>query len=197
VSANWITAGEVANGLAMAGLAIVSVGLWTLRVGLAARRDKVLGAAVAAVEAIVFVIAFSNVATDLTSPVRLTGYAVGVALGTLLGFVLEERGSGGTSEIHVVVHGRNDVVADSLRGLGWPATSYGADGPSGPVTVVFLTVDDSRVDHVTAVLERLLPDAFWTVQQLRRSHRSSPVTEPLEISHVRTHVTHPHLRRVA
>jgi uncharacterized protein YebE (UPF0316 family) len=197
VNTTWMTADEALRGLAMAGLAVISVGLWTLRVGLAARRAKVLGAAVAATEAVVFVIAFSSVASDLTSPLRIAGYAVGVALGTLLGFLLEERGSGGTSEIRVVVHGRDDGVGIALSGLGWPATSYAADGPSGPVTVAFLAVDDSRVAHVTAALDRLLPNAFWTVQQLRHTHPSSPVTNPLEATHVRTHVHRPHLRRVA
>lgn len=169
----------------MAGLAVASVALWTLRVALAARSAKLLGSAVAAVEAVVFAVAFSNLASNLDSPARVGGYALGVAVGTLVGLVVDERGTRGRSEMQIVVHGHDDGLADALHGLGWPATSYEAAGPSGPVTVVFLVVEDSRVPQVTAALARLAPDAFWTIQQLRRTHLSSHVHRPQEGSHGR------------
>ena len=66
-------------------LAMGSVGLWTLRVAHTARGRKLLGAGVAAVEALVFVVAFTSLAANLDSPALLGGYAAGVALGTLVG----------------------------------------------------------------------------------------------------------------
>jgi hypothetical protein len=81
---------ELASGALLAAMALGSVGLWTLRVAFAARGRKVLGAGTAAVEAVVFAIAFSNLAANLNSPVRVLGYAVGVAGGTLLGLAVDE-----------------------------------------------------------------------------------------------------------
>ena len=68
---------------AMALLAMASVGLWTLRVALTARGRRPIAATVAAVEAVVFAVAFTNVAAHLDSPVRIAGYAGGVAFGTV------------------------------------------------------------------------------------------------------------------
>lgn len=69
-------------------VAMTSVGLWTLRVALTARGRKLLGAGIAAVEAVVFAIAFTSLAANLDSPVLLCSYATGVAGGTLLGWWL-------------------------------------------------------------------------------------------------------------
>ena len=180
---SWTSVDELTSGLVMALLAAASVALWTLRVALAARGAKLGGAVVAAIEALVFAIAFSRLAGDLGSPVRVGGYAAGVALGTLAGLALDERGSRGRALIQVVTHGDGAVLAHALHALGWPATSSAADGPSGRVTVTFLAVDATRVGRVTTALDRLAPDSFWTVQQLRRTHLSPQHHQPLEISH--------------
>lgn len=168
-----IVAGEgLASGAAMAAMALASVGLWTLRVACAARGRKMVGAAVAAVEAVVFAVAFSHLAANLDAPIRVLGYAVGVAAGTLLGLFIDELGSHGKSEIKVVVHGEGRPVAETLAGLGWPATSFPAEGPRGSVTVAFVAVEDGQVPHVLTALRRTFPDAFWSIQQLRRLHPS-------------------------
>lgn len=193
----WTSAQELTSGLALAGIAMTSVALWTLRVALAARGAKVAGALVAAVEAVVFAFAFANLAGNLGSPVRVGGYAIGVALGTLAGLVADEHASHGRSQIQVVIHGHDDGLADSLHALGWPATSYAADGPSGPVTVTFLAVDDTRVPHVTAALDRLAPDSFWTVQRLRRAHLRPTRHRPLEVSNERSPFRRPQVRGAA
>lgn len=86
---------ELASGAVLAAMALGSVGLWTLRVAFAARGRKVLGAGTAAVEAVVFAIAFSNLAANLDSPIRVLGYAIGVAGGTLLGLAVDEWTSRG------------------------------------------------------------------------------------------------------
>jgi uncharacterized protein YebE (UPF0316 family) len=156
-----VLAGDgLASGAAMAAMALGSVGLWTMRVAFAARGRKLLGALVAALEAVVFAVAFSNLAANLDAPVRVIGYAFGVSAGTLLGLFLDERGSHGKSEIQVVVHGDDPWLATTLRRPGWPATSFLAEGPSGPVTVAFVAVDDGQVPRVLDTLRRTVPDAF-------------------------------------
>ena len=162
----------------MAGLAIASVGLWTVRVALAARARRAAGAVVAAVEALVFTLAFTRLASDLDSPARVGGYAVGVAIGTLLGLSIDERMSGGQSEVRVAVNGLQPALVQSLRQQGWPATSLTADGPSGPVTLVFVAADDARMPSLLQELGRVAPEAFWTIHRLGKVH-ASPLPQGL------------------
>ena len=170
-----MTTSDLASGATMAALAMLSVGLWTLRVAVTARGRKLLAAIVAAVEALVFAVAFTSLASRLDAPGPVLGYAVGVAAGTLLGLFLDEHVSRGESEVRIVVHGREARLAQVLHGLGWPATSLVAEGPTGPVTVAFVDVDDTRMPDLVSSLQGLVPDAFWTVHQLRRTH---PVALP-------------------
>ena len=163
---------HIVAALGMALLAIASVGLWTLRVALTARGRTGFGAGVAAVEAVVFAVAFTNVAAHLDSPARLAGYAAGVALGTALGLAVDRRLSMGVSEVDIVVPTRDTHVAERLRSIGWPATTFSGNGPSGPVTVICVAVDDSRVAELTATLRQVAPTAFWTVQRLGKAHAS-------------------------
>ena len=171
----------LASGLAMAAMAMGSVGLWTLRVAFAARGRKFLGAAVASLEAVVFAVAFSTLAVSLDTPVRVIGYALGVAAGTLVGLYLDERAAKGKSEIQVVVQGDDGELVERLRRRGWPATSFHAEGPRGSVTVAFVAVDDTQVPRVEEALQQAVPDAFWAVQALRRIHPSLLARGPASV----------------
>jgi uncharacterized protein YebE (UPF0316 family) len=164
---------QLAVAAATALLAMTSVGLWTLRVALTARGRKGIAAGVAAVEAIVFTIAFTKVAAHLDSPARIIGYAAGVAIGTVLGLTVDHRLSAGISEIDIIVPGQDTLAAERLRRLGWPATTFPGNGPSGPVTVICVAVDDSRVAELTTAVRQVAPNAFWTVQRLGAAHASA------------------------
>lgn len=161
-----VLAGDgLVSGVLMATMAMGSVGLWTLRVTFAARGRKLLGAAVAAVEAVVFAMAFSNLAASLDAPVRVIGYALGVAVGTVLGLYLDERTSRGTSEIRSSMKTTAGLVG-GLRSQPWPSASFPAEGPRVSVTVAVLGVDDAEFLQVVDSLQESVPEAFWVVQQL-------------------------------
>lgn len=66
----------------------------------------------AAVEAVVFALAFTSLASSLDSPVRLVGYAVGVALGTVLGLAADERLPSGAAEVDIVVRGHDPPLVE-------------------------------------------------------------------------------------
>ena len=70
-------------------LAVGSVGLWTLRVALTARGSRLVGSAVAATEAVVFVVAFSHVTGSLNAPLQIAIYGLGVGTGTFLGLSID------------------------------------------------------------------------------------------------------------
>src|SRR5918992_11664 len=158
---------ELLGALQMAGLAVMSVGLWTMRVALTARGRKVAGSITAGAEALVFLLAFSSVMKDMDAIERVAGYAVGVGVGTLLGVFLDERLSAGQSEVRIVTPGRDLGLVEELHDLGWPVTWSRGHGPLGEVTVAFVAVDDMRLARLTKDLRTLAPDEFWTVERLR------------------------------
>jgi uncharacterized protein YebE (UPF0316 family) len=158
--------------LEMTGLAMMSVGLWTLRVALTARGRKLAGSITAAIEALVFLFAFSSVMKDMDAIERVVGYAIGVGLGTLLGVFLDERLSAGQSEVRIVTPGTDLEIMTELQALGWPVTVTSGHGPAGEVTVGFVAVDDMKLRTLIRELQRRAPDAFWTVETLKKARAS-------------------------
>lgn len=160
----------VVEPLVMMLLAMGSVGLWTMRVTISAQGRKALGSTVAALEAVVFAVAFSHLVTDIGRPDRMAGYAVGVALGTLIGLTVTDGLTRHDVEIEVVVPGADRSLIARLHGCGWPATWHHAAGPNGEVTVVLLAVDGADVDGLLELFTEVAPDAFWTTRPLGRTH---------------------------
>lgn len=81
--------GTAVGALGVAALATLNVGVWTVRVALAARGRRGLASLAAGVDAVLFVVAFHTVLSSLDDPVRVAAYALGVALGTNLGLAAE------------------------------------------------------------------------------------------------------------
>jgi uncharacterized protein YebE (UPF0316 family) len=152
--------------VSMASLALVSVGLWTLRVALTARGRSVASASVAALDATVFAVVFGSLLSDLDRPARLGGYALGVAVGTLLGMLADRRMAHGRSEVRVVTPGSGGALAAQLHERHWPATMMAAEGVHGPAAVVFVAVDDRCLPSLLDDVRRLAPDAFWSVEPI-------------------------------
>ena len=149
----------------MALLAMVSVGLWTLRVALAASGRRLAAATVAALEAVVFALAFSNLVGHLGAWQRIAGYAIGVAIGTVGGLAINDRLDRGAAVVEVVVPGHGERLRDTLHARGWPATTMPARGVSGQATVVFLVVRANRTREVLQVVRTTAPGALWMVRR--------------------------------
>ena len=151
-------------------LAFLSVGLWTLRVALAARGRRGPSAIVAAVEAVVFALVFSSLVSDLGSWDRVVGYGVGVALGTVGGLIVSDRLNPGGVRIEVVVPGCGEALKQAFRTRGWPATTIPAGGVHGDATLLFLVVRSGHIDEVLDVVASVAPDAFWTTRPVTSVH---------------------------
>lgn len=159
----------------MFGLALLSVSPWTFRVSITARGLKLASAVMAAVEAVIYVLSFSQLITDIGSPGRVLGYGAGVAVGTALGLVLDDKTSRGHTELHLVAHGDRADLVRYFSDLGYPATSAAATGPDGPVTMMWLTVSDAKIRQVSDLVRDRAPEAFWTLRRLQDVTGSAPI----------------------
>jgi uncharacterized protein YebE (UPF0316 family) len=170
------------SGTAMALLAMASVGLWTLRVALAAAGRRLAGAAVAAVEAVVFALAFSNLVANLGSWERIAGYAIGVAAGTVAGLAINDRLSQGDTMIEIFVPGDGEGLRSTLHCCGWPVTTMTARGISGGATVLVLVVHTARANEVLKLVRANSPHALMTVRPVKAVHGTTGPTTPIPLS---------------
>ncbi|MGI9622289.1 MAG: DUF5698 domain-containing protein [Acidimicrobiales bacterium] len=157
----------------MFSLAVLSVGMWTVRVAVAARGRRLASSVVAATEAVVFALTFSHLVTDLGSPVRVISYAGGVAAGTVVGLFVNDRASRSKTEIQIMSPGNDTGLVDELRSRALPATVSMVRGPNGPVTMVWIVVPTTAVRAVQQLVDSASPAAFMTLRKLEGA-RSGP-----------------------
>ena len=156
------------DALTTTGLALLSVSLWTARVALTAKGRKAASATMAAVEATVFVVAFSRLLTGLDSPVRVAAYATGVAAGTVLALAVDGALNPQVVKVEIVGSGGPAQVRAALHRDGWPTTVLLGQSIAARVDVVSVTTTESRLAELLRTVERAAPDAFWTVTPVRQ-----------------------------
>lgn len=168
----------VASAAGLALLATANVGLWTLRVALAAAGRRTVAAAVSGVEAVLFAVAFGSVVASLDDPVRIGAYAIGVAAGTWLGLRVETRLSGGQSLVRVITPGPADAAVAAVRGRGWMVTGVDGHALEGTAAVLLIVVDDAALPVLERDLEATMPGALRTVARLRSVSPKPPPRTP-------------------
>jgi uncharacterized protein YebE (UPF0316 family) len=154
--------------LATAGLAVGGVTLWTVRVAVTARGSRALAAALAATEAMLFIVAFSQLMSGFHSPHRVIAYGIGVAIGTILGLTLDRRLNPQLSRVDIV--DPTGLVASAVEDDGWPFTRSTGHGSAGSVAVLSVVTPDTRVPDLLDLVTGTGASTFWTVAPVRRSN---------------------------
>ena len=147
-------------------LVVLEVAVWQVRVALATRGRKRIAAVLGAVNAVLTVMAISQVVTNLDRPANIAGYAIGVAIGVYLGVAVDGRYAGDPVEYRIVMPGDGAALAGELADRGWPVTTHAAHGPGGPATVLSVVTRPRRAADLDGVLELLAPDGFRTTSRL-------------------------------
>ena len=161
--------------LTLAGLAMLSVALWTIRVALTAQRRTVAATAMAAVEATVFAVAFSRLLTGIDNPLGIGAYAVGVAAGTSLALKADAVINPEVVRVDIVDPSGHNRLANELHQRGWSTTTTIGEQMGVPVKVLSITVSADRVPALTRLVSetdaRL--EVGWTISPV---HGSGPTT---------------------
>lgn len=151
-----------------ASLAATSVTLWTVRIAVTARGNKALGSILAAVEAMLFIVAFSKLIGGLSAPHLIVAYGSGVAAGTLAGLTLDARLNPQLARVDVF--DSTGTAIQAIVGAGFPFTRSDGFGSEGRVEVASVVTSESRVQELIDTISGPDHDAFWTVAAIRRAH---------------------------
>lgn len=158
----------IGSGLLVAALRASDVLLGTMRTTFVVNGSRTPAAALAGLEAAVWLSAAGIVFADPT-PARFIGFVAGVATGTWLGMAMVHAFKLGTVTVRAFVPtgpGRDmagHLVANAIRERGFGATTFTGWGADGPVDMVLSVVRrrDSRI--VCDVVSGADPEAFVAV----------------------------------
>ena len=120
-------------------------------------------------EVMIWALAVGGVITYLDNPIALVAYGAGFSTGTLVGMWVENRIGVGYRALRVINANRSISLSAALRGHGYRVTEVPGHGMNGPVELAFLVIRRRQLPETIALVERITPDAFITVERADRA----------------------------
>jgi uncharacterized protein YebE (UPF0316 family) len=154
-------------------LRILNTAVGTIRLVVVTRQKRLLAAALAFIEAFLFAVSISSVATNLTNVLMLVAYCGGFSVGNYVGMVIERRFITSFMTINVISSNREKGydIAAALRAMGHGVTITMGEGKDGEVTMLRSVVNNREVGKLLEVIRDTHGDAFIAVEEARAVHR--------------------------
>lgn len=152
-------------------LRITDVSMGTVRMLMVMRGMRKWAVLIGFIEVTIWVVAISQVMSNLNNVWNVLAYSGGFATGTFVGMYLENRLALGNVGVHVISLKKGAEIAAKVRKAGYGATELPALGQSGLVWRISIIVPRKQKPAVLALITEVDPTAFVTVDDMRRVDR--------------------------
>lgn len=139
---------------------VIYVSCSTIRMILTLKGRRYLAAAVSTVEVVVYIIGLSIVLDNLDGIQNIAAYAVGYALGIIIGSIIEERLALGYITINVVSSNPELEFTKKLRKEGFGVTSWTTQGMEGDRLSMQILTPRKQELRLYQVITGIDPSAF-------------------------------------
>ena len=146
---------------------VADVSLGTFRTIVIFRGHKFLAAFIGFFEIIIWVVAASQVLTNLDHWYLAVAYAGGFAVGNFVGMWIESRFAIGNELIRCISFNR-DVLAEMLRNEGFKVVSFDGDmGEGNPVELLLIIEKRRNVPSLIQLIKELDQTAVYSVSDVK------------------------------
>jgi uncharacterized protein YebE (UPF0316 family) len=145
---------------------IADVPLGTVRLIFVSRGMKYLAPLVGFFEVLIWILVIGQIMQHLSNPLCYIAYAGGFATGNFIGILVAEKLSLGMVMIRVITPKEIAGFVECLKERRYGVTCVDGQGANGPVEIVFTIVPRREVDAVVAMIKRLSPQAFYTIEEV-------------------------------
>ena len=146
---------------------ICDVTLGTLRILFLSKGYKYIAPVLGFFEVLIWVIAISQLLSNLSSWVAYVAYAGGYATGNLVGMLIEERIAIGTLMLRITTPKDGRDLMKLLSAAGFGVTLVSAEGSSGRVSMIQTVTSRKMLKEVEAILVSYDPGLFYTIEDIR------------------------------
>lgn len=144
------------------------VSLSTLRILFIGQGRRALAAATGFFEAIIWLTVVSQTFKHLGNPLAIIAYGGGFAMGNVVGMALEGRLRLGVQVARIIGAQDSVPLETGLRALDIGFTRLQGHGAQGPVWILFTVVRRRDVPRLLEEVERVAPQAFVSIEDVRR-----------------------------
>ncbi len=146
---------------------ICDVSIGTLRIIFVSRGHTRIAPVLGFFEVTIWLLAISQVMSNLTSPIHILAYGTGFATGTYVGMLIERRIALGNQVVRIITRHDATALVGHLRGAGHFVTAIDGEGEEGPVKLLFLTIPRRELPEILGQVKRFNPNAIYTVEDVR------------------------------
>lgn len=148
---------------------VFEVTLYTLRMVLITKGEKTIGSIVSFFEIVLYLIIISRVLHNITEePIKIVIYALGFAVGSYVGSILESKLALGTVQIQIIVkeeHGHD--LSEYLRNEGYACTVVHGEGRTFKRNILYVIIPRKKVNEVINKTKAFQSNATITVNEIR------------------------------
>ena len=152
-------------------LRVAGIALTTLSTLMTVQNRKFYAVLTNFFSALVYVLAIGRVVTNLDNVVNIFAYSAGVAMGTLIGMLWEQRLALGFVEARFISTEKGDALAAAMRAAGFGVTETYGRGRENVVGIVDAIVPRKSVDELLEVAKSVDDKAIVTVTEARTVRR--------------------------
>jgi uncharacterized protein YebE (UPF0316 family) len=145
----------------------VDVSLGTLRVIFISRGHQWLGPLTGFFEILVWLLAVSQIMSNLDNWICFMAYPSGYAAGAYLGMFIERRLALGYMVVRIIPNGESSQLAKLLRAEGFGVTIVDAKGANGRVSILFSVVRRKKLSRILRLIRNYHRNVFYTVEDVR------------------------------
>lgn len=139
---------------------IVYVSFFTIRMILTLKGQRYLAATISFFEVVIYVVGLGLVLDNLDQIQNLIAYAVGYALGVLVGMKIEEKLALGYITVHVISNEWEKPFTKLLRDKGYGVTSWMAYGMDGDRLAMQILTPRKYEEALYKLIKEIDPKAF-------------------------------------
>jgi uncharacterized protein YebE (UPF0316 family) len=139
---------------------IVYVSIFTMRIILVMKAQKLLAAGLSMIEVLVYLIGLNLVLNSIDDPFNLLAYCIGYGTGVWLGGKIEEWLALGYVTLQIVVDQEESRLPVILREKGFGVTSWTAEGKDGLRLVMQVLAKRSNESRLYRQIHEISPRAF-------------------------------------
>lgn len=148
-------------------LRVADVSLGTLRLIMIAHGHRNIAGILGFVEITIWIVAISNVVTNLGNFWMILGYSGGYATGTMLGMWMEEKMAIGNVVVNIVSSGEGEKIARRLRDHGSRVMEYQGAEENGAVNILSAITSRKKLPLTLKEIQFIDSNALVTVEDLR------------------------------
>jgi uncharacterized protein YebE (UPF0316 family) len=140
----------------------------TIRVIYISRGIKYLAPIIAFFEIVIWLLAMEVVMQDLANIANFLAFALGFAMGTYVGLVIEEKLSIGMVILRIVTTDEsNEEIVSFMKSENYGITTLDATGSRGSVKMILSLVNRTDVPRITQHIQATNPHAFFSIEDVR------------------------------